>query len=223
MALCIVRTRKLSKIKKRKGEHDKLKRRKKKNKEEKERSAVRVSVLKKLVFYLALIEDPAGRKKFEQLYEKYHNLMYHRAYEILKDEQTAEDAVSEALIKLAVNIKKVGDAESRTAKAFLIQILEHTAIELYRKRQKEMERYRNLEEIEEILTVPEPESWSGSALAKAILELPFENRQVILLKYAQGYDNAEIAALLDFTVAKVEKLLSRGKRKLQQNLSKSAE
>lgn len=218
MALCIVPTRKLSKIKKRRDERDKLK---KKNKEE--RSAVRVSVLKELIFYLALIEDQAGRKKFEQLYEKYHNLMYHRAYEILNDEQIAEDAVSEALIKLAINIEKVGEAESTSAKAFTMQILEHTAIDLYRKRRKEMERYRDLEEIKEILTVPEPESWSGSALAKAILELPFENRQVILLKYAQGYDNAEIAALLDFTVAKVEKLLSRGKRKLQQNLSKSAE
>lgn len=221
MALCIVPTRKLSKIKKRRDERDKLKKRKKKNKEE--RSAVRVSVLKELIFYLALIEDQAGRKKFEQLYEKYHNLMYHRAYEILNDEQIAEDAVSEALIKLAINIEKVGEAESTSAKAFTMQILEHTAIDLYRKRRKEMERYRDLEEIKERLTVPEPESWSGSALAKAILELPFENRQVILLKYAQGYDNAEIAALLDFTVAKVEKLLSRGKRKLQQNLSKSAE
>ena len=221
MALCIVPTRKLSKIKKRRDERDKLKKRKKKNKEE--RSAVGVSVLKELIFYLALIEDQAGRKKFEQLYEKYHNLMYHRAYEILNDEQIAEDAVSEALIKLAINIDKVGEAESTSAKAFTMQILEHTAIDLYRKRRKEMERYRDLEEIKEILTVPEPESWSGSALAKAILELPFENRQVILLKYAQGYDNAEIAALLDFTVAKVEKLLSRGKRKLQQNLSKSAE
>ena len=221
MALCIVPTRKISKIKKRRDERDKLKKGKKKNKEEK--SAVRVSVLKELIFYLALIEDQAGRKKFEQLYEKYHNLMYHRAYEILNDEQIAEDAVSEALIKLAINIDKVGEAESTSAKAFTMQILEHTAIDLYRKRRKEMERYRDLEEIKEILTVPEPESWSGSALAKAILELPFENRQVILLKYAQGYDNAEIAALLDFTVAKVEKLLSRGKRKLQQNLSKSAE
>lgn len=221
MALCIVPTRKISKIKKRRDERDKLKKGKKKNKEEK--SAVRVSVLKELIFYLALIEDQAGRKKFEQLYEKYHNLMYHRAYEILNDEQIAEDAVSEALIKLAINIDKVGEAESTSAKAFTMQIVEHTAIDLYRKRRKEMERYRDLEEIKEILTVPEPESWSGSALAKAILELPFENRQVILLKYAQGYDNAEIAALLDFTVAKVEKLLSRGKRKLQQNLSKSAE
>lgn len=219
-------TRKLSKIKKRRDERDKLKKQKEKKeeKEEKEeKSAVGVSVLKELIFYLALIEDQAGRKKFEQLYEKYHNLMYHRAYEILNDEQIAEDAVSEALIKLAINIDKVGEAESTSAKAFTMQILEHTAIDLYRKRRKEMERYRDLEEIKEILTVPEPESWSGSALAKAILELPFENRQVILLKYAQGYDNAEIAALLDFTVAKVEKLLSRGKRKLQQNLSKSAE
>ena len=217
MALCIVRTRKLSKIKKKKGERDKLKKKKA------ERSAVGVSVLKELIFYLALIEDQAGRKKFEQLYEKYHNLMYHRAYEILNDEQIAEDAVSEALIKLAININKVGEAESTSAKAFTMQILEHTAIDLYRKRRKAMERYRDLEEIKEILTVPEPESWSGSALAKAILELPFENRQVILPKYAQGYDNAEIAALLDFTVAKVEKLVSRGKRKLQQNLSKCAE
>ena len=95
-------------------------------------------MLKELIFYLALIEDQAGRKKFEQLYEKYHNLMYHRAYEILNDEQIAEDVVSEALIKLAINIDKVGEAESTSAKAFTMQILEHTAIDLYRKRRKDM-------------------------------------------------------------------------------------
>ena len=87
-------------------------------------------MLKELIFYLALIEDQAGRKKFEQLYEKYHNLMYHRAYEIMNDEQIAEDAVSEALIKLAINLHNVGEAESTSAKAFTMQILEHTAIDL---------------------------------------------------------------------------------------------
>ena len=41
---------------------------------------------------------------------------------------------------------------------------------------------------------------------------------MILWKYAYGLSNGEIAELTGFTIAKIEKLLSRGKKKLNQLL-----
>ncbi len=43
---------------------------------------------------------------------------------------------------------------------------------------------------------------------------------VVLLKYALGYDNREISEITGFSVAKIEKLLSRSKKKLQEKLAK---
>ena len=64
----------------------------------------------------------------------------------------------------------------------------------------------------------EPYTEQDSRVADAILQLPHPYQEVFLLKYAQGYQNKEIAVLLDFTVAKVEKLLSRGKKQLKELL-----
>ena len=66
--------------------------------------------------------------------------------------------------------------------------------------------------------VPNMDQWQGSALGESILNLAPDYRQVILWKYAYGLSNGEIAELTGFTIAKIEKLLSRGKKKLNQLL-----
>ena len=59
----------------------------------------------RLSVYLAMIEGEAEQHKFEQLYWKFKGLMYYRAYEILQEEQAAEDAVSMAFLRIARCIK----------------------------------------------------------------------------------------------------------------------
>ena len=39
-------------------------------------------------------------------------------------------------------------------------------------------------------------------------------QQIILLRYADGYTNRDIAAMLDFSVAKVDKIISRARKQL---------
>ena len=53
-------------------------------------------------------------------------------------------------------------------------------------------------------------------LAAAIARLPKAYQQVILLRYACGYSPKEVAALLDFSEAKVAKTITRGKKKLSE-------
>lgn len=48
--------------------------------------------------------------------------------------------------------------------------------------------------------------------------LPAQYKNVLLLKYADGYNNREISELLHYSVAKVEKLISRGKKQLHRLL-----
>ena len=60
-------------------------------------------------------------------------------------------------------------------------------------------------------------------VSNEILKLPSPYKEVILLKYADGYNNREIAALLDLTVSNVNKIVTRGKRKLEQALEREWE
>ncbi len=171
-----------------------------------------------LAVCLAMIENESEQQKFEQIYREYKNLMFYCANQKLHDEHLAEDAVNISFLHLARNMNMVEDAVSLKTKRLMVTIVERTAINLYRKRHKELNRNISMDEAEHIaVSVIE----SDDTVAQAILKLPLEYRQAIILKYSQGYNTREIAAILDCSIAKTEKLLSRGKRKLEKMLGEA--
>lgn len=168
-----------------------------------------------MIACLALVDEPEQRTKLEQVYWKYRSLMFYRAKTILHDDYWAEDAVSEAFVKIAKNIQKVHDVDSVETRHFALIIVERSAIDIYHKRNK-----NTAVPLEEVLEEPAYDGASQelSSLATAIVKLPVNYRQVILLKFSEGYSNREIADMLGYSVSKVEKLISRGKKKLQHHL-----
>lgn len=60
-----------------------------------------------MLLYLQMLETPEEKSLFEQIYLEYRGLMYHVAYEILHNDQDAEDAVHQAFVKIVENIKKM--------------------------------------------------------------------------------------------------------------------
>ena len=64
------------------------------------------------MIYLQMIDTPADRSKFEQLYLEYRGLMFYVANKILQSEQDAEDAVHQAFLSVAENIEKIGEPDS---------------------------------------------------------------------------------------------------------------
>ena len=53
-----------------------------------------------LMMYLNLVDTPEEKSKFKQLYDKYRNLMFFCAKEILKDDGLAEDAQMQASARI---------------------------------------------------------------------------------------------------------------------------
>lgn len=174
--------------------------------------------LLQLSFYLAMINGEEDQKKFEQLYEKYYGLMLYQARQILNDNMLAEDAMSMAFFYIAKNMDRVEEVASSRTKALLMLVVKHTAIDLVRKRQKEYSRWADLTEVEDMAAKEQADSQIGDLLEEALQQLKWPYQQVIMLKYASGYNNKEIAQLLGYTVSNVEKIISRGKRKLRQLL-----
>jgi len=160
--------------------------------------------------YLQVIETPEEQSKFETLYRQYRGLMFHVANQMLSHPQDAEDAVHTAFMKVAENIRKVDEAVSARTKAYLITIVEHQCVDMLRRRKRDA--YVSLDE----LTVGIPFTYDGdNPVAACIAQLPTQYRHVLELKYRQGFNNREIASLLDISIANAIKIDQRAKKRLE--------
>lgn len=81
-----------------------------------------------MLIYLQMLETPEEKSLFEQIYLEYCGLMFHVAYEILHNEQDAEDAVHQAFVKIAENIKKIDAPVCPKTHSYVVTIVEHQAI-----------------------------------------------------------------------------------------------
>lgn len=168
-----------------------------------------------MLIYLAMIETPADKLKFEQLYEKYRYLMYHIAYQILGNHEDAEDAVQQAFLSIIQHFDKINLVECPKTSSFIVIITERKAIDLLRYRN----RY-NTKEFDEQLcgfAFPVPVE---NPLAEAMAKLPASYREALLLRYDNGFTAKEIAVFLEISESGVRKLLGRAKKVLQNMLEK---
>ena len=163
-----------------------------------------------MLVYLQMIEAPEQKSVFEQIYIQYRALMYAAAYGILGNPQDAEDAVQHAFMKIAENIKKISEPVCPKTKAYVVTIVETTAINLYRKKK----RHPTASYYEEAAGITVEYS-GGNDLARCMAQLPARYRQVLLLKYHHGYSTKEIAKMLGLTAANAAKIEQRAKAKLE--------
>ena len=172
-----------------------------------------------MLVYLAMIDSPDDRHKFEVIYNTYKQLMYYIANNILGDIKDSEDVVHEAFLKIIDIFEKIDNPTSPQTRSLIVTITENKAIDLYRKRKK----INVVPFEEEYLGVPEQSKIDRIAdqeiIAKAILSLPGKYREVLLLKYAQGYSMDEIAVILSISKENVKKTIQRARKRLEEVLS----
>lgn len=65
-----------------------------------------------LAFYMSFIDDEDDKAKFEILYNSYKKRMVSTAFSILNNREDAEDAVHDTFIKIARNMRAIGDPDS---------------------------------------------------------------------------------------------------------------
>lgn len=64
-----------------------------------------------MIVYLSMIETDEDKSKFEKIYERYKNLMFYTAMQILNHRQDAEDAVHQAFVSIIDNIDKISEPD----------------------------------------------------------------------------------------------------------------
>ena len=159
--------------------------------------------------------NESDQEKFEFLYQRYKNLMLHKAYDILRDYSLAEDAVSEAYIRIYKNLHKIDDPTSNSSIAFVVTIVKNVSLTMLSK-----EKRMPVEEYDE--SRPDSFDLEESVLAavstqqihEIIEQLGEDLRSVFLLRYAYDYSLREIGTLLKISENNAAVRLHRAKKKL---------
>ena len=168
-----------------------------------------------------VFDTPEQRTKFEEAYERYGKIGFYYAREILKDDALAEDALHDAFLSLARNLDKIGEIDCNKSFNYFVTIVKNTAISALRKQRRaslvEIDDEESLFQLEDAAPGPEEHLLQRAGyeeLLAAIRTLKPAYQAPLLLKYANGYTEAEIAKVLGVTVSNVSVRIHRAKKKL---------
>jgi RNA polymerase sigma-70 factor (ECF subfamily) len=155
------------------------------------------------------------RRSYGELYEKYAKAMYNTSLRIVNHTADAEDVLQESFCDAFAAIESFG--YKSTFGAWLKRIVINKSINALRKRKMD------IIDIEKTSAVhlPEEESYDEEAMKfkvdeikKAVKELPNGYRTVLSLHLFEGYDQEEVAEILQISHATVRTQYMRAKQKL---------
>jgi RNA polymerase sigma-70 factor (ECF subfamily) len=173
------------------------------------------------VFLLLAFADDDEKKRFEYLYGRYKNLLFRKTYDILRDHMLAEDAVSEAYLRIYRNIHKIDDPDSPRSVAFMVTIARNAALSMLRRSGRGAPPDNPLEEADggyslegEVIS-----AMSAERIYEIIAGVDEELRNIFVLKFAYGMSHREIAQSLGISENGVTVKLHRAKKKVAALLS----
>lgn len=169
-----------------------------------------------LIMCAALIDEKSEQLRFEDIYYSYRKQMLYVAEQILGDRHDAEDAVQNALLGIARNIKRIPQNEPRIIRAYVLTAAKNAALALVPKKQKRS-RETELSTLEtadtdvfEQVTLCQ----DYELLLRAMKQLPTPYKEVLLLVYVHEHDTKTAAQILSRKEDTVRKQLARGRKRL---------
>lgn len=169
-----------------------------------------------LLYFLAMLETPEERKKFEELYEENRSRMYSVALKILHDEDLAEDAVNDAFVKLIDHFRRMEEFTCNQIRNYLVIVVRNAAINIYNNRRKIVEipfdEAFNVDRKQENTLALQMEY---SEVKEIIEQLPEIYSETLYLFYEFGFSVKEIASSFNLSASAIKLRLMRAKAMLR--------
>lgn len=169
-----------------------------------------------LMLCAAMIDDEKEQSRFEQIYYSYRKQMLLVADRVLHNLDEAEDAVQNALLGIARNIKTVPQDE-RMERAYVLTAARNAALQLLPK-QQQRDQMLDIAELSvesgDNLFLQAMSSLDYDLLLRCLRQLDPIYRDVLLLVYVQEQSLDATADILGRKKETVRKQLQRGKRLL---------
>ncbi len=178
-----------------------------------------------LSIYMSLISDDDDKIKLENIYHEYHDLILAIAYNTTEHQYYTETAMSNVLLILTKNIRKIRVENKDELKAFIITITKNEAANALKEKNKDLKNisHQSLKKqpresvIERDLIIKE----SYSEALKSINNIPLEYGQVLILKYVNDLSVYEISKILNRKLSTIRVQLKRGRDILREILADS--
>lgn len=162
-----------------------------------------------LMIYLQMLDTPEEKIRFEQIYLKYRDTMFHVADSILHNEQDAEDAVHNAFLRIIKKFSRFQNTPAKDLAPQVVVIARNEAISLQRKKKDTAP----LEEWDGVAETTEEVS-DYRALVESFTHMPTTYRAAMEMKLL-GYSDGEIAIKLGLSKTAVSTRISRGRQFLR--------
>lgn len=158
---------------------------------------------------------------FEALIDRYEEAFLRKAYYILGNKESAEDAVQDAFVKIYKNAHRFRPEPNAGFKSWAYRILVNTCFTAYKKKKREGVFLADLEpEYQELV----PDKQAGE-LAEADLDrdevlsllgtLPESLSSVMRLHFIEGKPHAEVATIMGISEGAVRARVHRAKQELR--------
>lgn len=152
---------------------------------------------------------------YRLLVDRYKNEIYRHCFFILHDEDDAEDAAQEALVRAYTYLKRF-DPQKASFKTWLFTIGTRECLQILRKR-------RTLpildEDMLESTLAATDQTMRDQELRDAVLKLPANYQTVVTLHYWHGESYEAIATQLQVPIGTIRGWLHRAKQQLKEALS----
>ena len=143
----------------------------------------------------------------ERLANTYADAILRLSYTYLKNTHDAQDICQTVFVKLLMEPREFKSPEHE--RAYILRMAANACKDILKSPWR-----RRTCGLEAVLEVPAPEAEEGTVLS-AVNTLPPHYRAVIYLFYYEGYQAAEIGAILGVPTATVHTRLARGRAKLK--------
>lgn len=180
---------------------------------------------------LVLLAKDGNLEAFNSLVDRYQGAVYSLCARILGNREAAEDAAQEAFINAFRSLRRF---EGGNFRSWLLRIAANESKDELRRRKR-----RGAASLEEIfdntgapVELPDHGETAeslieraelGATLSRALLALPFEQRQAVVLVDVYGFQYEEVAEVARASVGTIKSRIHRGREKLRMLLGPTGE
>ena len=160
--------------------------------------------------------DRKDNIKLQRLYELYEQPMYRIAYAVLHSSELAEDAVSDAFLRIIKKLGRLGEPESPKTRSYIVKVIKSTSINIYRRNRQFY--IHELPIDEGTMQIPDPsanvEEKAVSEDTDTLLSSVSETDRSIMIMRSGGMSWKEVAVRVSMTESNVRKRFERARKKV---------
>ena len=152
-----------------------------------------------------------NQEALTEIYDLYSPALYRYAVRLLGDRDHAEECVAETFSRF-LRVLKNGGGPRLHLQAYLYRVAHNWITDFYRNQNSKPLEADDKEYFEDQTHLKQKESdvYLEKQIRNALMQLTSEQRQVIVLKYLEGFTNTEVAKTMNKNVGAIKSLQHRG-------------